>query len=136
MTRFESSVKVIPYAQARVYEKVSNLENIESVKDKLPAEAIKNISFDAETVTFNVPPVGTVKLQVVEREPYKLIKFETVSSPIHFYFWIQIVPTAEEECKVRLTTDVEVNPFMKGMIKKPLQEALEKMADMMAAIQY
>lgn len=34
MTKFESSVKVIPYAQERVYDKLADLSNLESLKDR------------------------------------------------------------------------------------------------------
>ena len=31
---------------------------------------------------------------------------------------------------------MELNPFMKGLVQKPLQEGLEKMADMLSIIPY
>ena len=37
---------------------------------------------------------------------------------------------------MKLTIGMELNPFMKAMVQKPLQEGLEKMADMLALIQY
>ena len=36
MTKFESAVKVIPASQKAVYEKLSDLSNLEKVKDRLP----------------------------------------------------------------------------------------------------
>ena len=36
MANFESSVKVIPYSQERVYNKLSDLSNLEAIKDRLP----------------------------------------------------------------------------------------------------
>jgi hypothetical protein len=136
MSKVESSVKVVPFSQERVYNKLSDLSNLESVKDKLPADKIQDISFDRDTLTFNVSPVGEITLKIVEREPYKCIKFETIKSPIPFNLWIQIVPASEEECKIRLTVGIDINPFMKGMIQKPLQDGLEKMADTLAMIRY
>ena len=50
--------------------------------------------------------------------------------------WIQLVATGDEECKLKVTIGMELNPFMKAMVQKPLQEGLEKMADMLAMIQY
>ena len=50
--------------------------------------------------------------------------------------WIQLVETAEEECKVKVTIGMDLNPFMKAMVQKPLQEGLEKMVDMLAVIGY
>lgn len=136
MTQFESSVKVIPYSQGRVYSKLSDLNNLEGVKDRLPADKIQDMSFDSDSLSFSVSPVGKVTLRICEREPEKCIKFETTNSPLPFNLWIQIVSIAEEECKVKLTIKADINPFIKGMIQKPLQEGLEKMAEMLSNIPY
>ena len=136
MTKFESTVKVIPYSQERVYEKLSDLSNLEALKDRLPEDKVKDISFDSDTLSFSVAPVGQLTLKIVEREPSKCIKFETTKSPLPFNLWIQLVATTDEECKLKATIGMELNPFMKAMVQKPLQEGLEKMVDMLAMIQY
>lgn len=136
MTQFESSVKTISYAQERVYAKLSDLNNLESVKDRLPADKIKDLSFDTDTLSFSVSPVGQVTLRICEREPHKCIKFETTNSPLPLNLWIQILSIGDEECKIKLTIKADINPFIKGMVKKPLQEGLEKMVEMLAMIAY
>ena len=128
MTKFESSVKVIPYSQERVYEKLADLSNLEAIKDRLPEDKVKNMSFDTDTLSFNVDPVGQLTS--------KCIKFETTNSPLPFNMWIQLVAVSEEECKLKVTIGLEINPFMKAMVQKPLNEGLEKMADMLSMIQY
>ena len=136
MTKFESSVKVIPYSQERVYEKLADLSNLQAIKDRLPEDKVKNMSFDTDTLSFNVDPVGQLTLRIIEREPSKCIKFETTNSPLPFNMWIQLVAVSEEECKLKVTIGLEINPFMKAMVQKPLNEGLEKMADMLYMIQY
>ena len=136
MTQFESSVKVIPYNNEQVYAKLSDLTNIEKVKDKLPQDKVKDLQFDADSMSFSVPPVGMLTLRIIEREPDKCIKFETVNSPLPFNLWIQLVPVTEAECKMKLTSRAELNPFIKVMIQKPLEEGLEKMAEMLSKIPY
>lgn len=136
MTKFESSIKVIPYAQERVYEKLSDLSNLESLKDRLPQDKVKDLSFDTDTLSFSVDPVGQLTLKIIEREPHKCIKFETTNSPLPFNMWIQLVPAAAEECKIKITVGLEINPFMKAMVQKPLQEGLEKMVEMLSMIPY
>ena len=136
MSNFESSVKVIPYSQERVYNKLSDLSNLEAVKDRLPKDKVQDLSFDSDTLSFSVSPVGKLTLQIVEREPSKCVKLETTNSPLPFNMWIQLVATGEEECKVKVTIGMDINPFMKAMVQKPLQEGLEKMVDMLAVIGY
>lgn len=69
MTKFESSVKMIAASQAAVYEKLSDLNNLEKVKDRLPEDKVKNLTFDAESLSVEVPPVGKITLQIVEKNP-------------------------------------------------------------------
>lgn len=136
MTNFESSVKVIPFSQERVFTKLSDLSNLESVKDRLPKDKIQDITFDTDTLSFNVSPIGQLTLKIIEREPSKCIKFETVKSPLPFNMWIQLVSISDDECKIKITIGMDINPFMKGMVQKPLQEGLEKMVTMLTMINY
>ena len=136
MANFESSVKVIPYSQERVYNKLSDLSNLEAIKDRLPQDKVEDLSFDSDTLSFTVSPVGQLTLQIVERDPCKSIKLATTNSPLPFNMWIQLVETAEEECNVKVTIEIDINPFMKAMVQKPLQEGLEKMVEMLAVINY
>ena len=136
MSKFESSVKIIPFSQERVYDKISDLSNLESVKDKLPEAKVKDLKFDKDSLSFSVSTIGEIRLQVVERNPFDCVKFETTNSPLPFTLWVQLVPTTEDECKMRITIDVELNPFIQGMVKKPLMDGLEKMATMLSMIQH
>ena len=149
MSTFESSIRQIPYPQQNVYEKLSDLSNLEKLKeryelmkDSMPedarkqAEAIKDLQFDSDSMSVNVPPVGNIKLRIVNREEPKCIKFETEQSPIPFNFWIQLLPVTSTTCKMKLTIKAELNMFIKQMVKKPLQEGIEKIADALAMIPY
>ena len=112
------------------------MSNLEAVKDRLPQDKVQDLSFDSDTLSFSVPPVGQLTLQIIEREPCKCIKLATTNSPIPFNMWIQLVETGEEECKMKVTIGMDINPFMKAMVQKPLQEGLEKMVEMLAIINY
>ena len=149
MSTFESSIRQIPYPQQNVYDKLSDLSNLktlkeryELMKDNMPeearkqAEAIKDLQFDQDSLTVNVPPVGTIRLKVVDREEPKCIKFETEQSPVPFNFWIQLLPVTTTSCKMKLTIKADLNPFVKQMVKKPLSEGIEKIADVLQMIQY
>ena len=136
MSKFESSVKQIPYAQTSVYEKLSDLSNIEKVKDRMPEDKAKDMEFTQESISVSVAPVGRIQLKIIEREEPKTIKFETVQSPLPFNLWIQLLPTSEASSKMKLTLKADINPFIKGMISGPLQDGLEKIADLLAMIQY
>ena len=74
--------------------------------------------------------------KIIEREEPKCVKLEATTSPIPLTLWIQMLPTSDETSKMKLTLRTELNPFIKGMVQKPLQEGIEKMAEMLAQISY
>lgn len=135
MATFESSIRQIDYPQERVYALLSDMNNIDKVKDRIPEDKANGLTFDANSIVINTP-MGAVKLVIVEREAPKCIKFETAESPLPFNFWIQILPVSETTSKMKLTIKAELNPFIKGMVSKPLTEGIEKIADALQAIHY
>lgn len=136
MVKFESAVKNIQASPEAVYEKLSDLKKLEKLKDRLPEDKLQKLTFDSDSFSVDIDPVGKISFSVVEKEPYKMIKFGAISSPLPFSLWVQLLPVSETECKMKLTISLELNPFMKAMVQKPLQEGLEKMADMLAMINY
>ena len=135
MATFESSVRQIPHSQQAVYNMLPDLSNIDRVKDRIPADKLNDLTFDADSMSISTP-MGAVKLKIVDREEPKCIKFETEQSPLPFNFWIQILPVTDTTCKMKLTIKAELNPFIKGMVSKPLQEGIEKIADALQMINY
>ena len=135
MATFESSIRQIDYPQERVYALLSDMNNIDKVKDRIPEDKANGLTFDANSIGINTP-MGAVKLVIVEREATNCIKFETAESPLPFNFWIQILPVSETTSKMKLTIKAELNPFIKGMVSKPLTEGIEKIADALQAIHY
>ena len=139
--QFESNVKHVPYSQERVYNKLSDLNNLEGVrerldmvKDKLDGK-LEDMSFDRDSITLKVQGIS-LTLRIIEREPLKCIKFEGDKSPIPLNLGIQILPVTQDEPKMKVTIRAEVNMFMKAMVSKPLQEGVEKLADMLAMLPY
>ncbi len=136
MAKFESSVKQIPYAQQSVFNVLSDLNNLERIRNRIPEDKLQNFSFDHDSVSVSVAPVGQITLRICEREEPKCIKFESVQSPLAFHLWIQILPTAENASKMRVTIDADIPLMLRAMVSGPLQEGVEKMADALAAIPY
>ena len=135
-SKFESSVKLIPYSQQAVYNNISDLRNLEKVRDRVPEDKVQSFSFDADTVSLNVAPVGELKLRICDREEPKCVKFETVQSPVPFNVWVQVLPVDENSSKMKVTVKAELNPFIKSMVEKPLQEGVEKIAEALAMVHY
>lgn len=141
MAQYESSIKHIPYSQERVYNKLSDLNNLNSVRDRLDLikdkldGKLEDMSFDSDSLTLKVQGFN-LTLRIIEREPLKCIKFEGDKTPIPLNLWIQILPEGMNNAKMKVTIRAEVNMFMKAMVAKPLQEGVEKLADMLSMIPY
>ena len=136
MTKFESSVKQIPYPQEAVYRNLSDLSNLEKVKDRVPEDKVKDFTFDSDSVSVRVDPVGQITLRICEREAPKCIKFETAQSPLPFNLWIQVLPVTETSSKMKLTLKADIPFMLKGMVSGPLQDGVEKIADALSQIPY
>ncbi len=136
MSKFESSVKQIPYPVEDVYRNISDLSNLEKVRDRIPEEKVKDFSFDSDTVSVNVDPVGQLKLRICEREENKCVKFETEQSPLPFNVWVQVLPVTETTSKMKVTVKADIPFMLKGMVSGPLQDGVEKIADALSQIPY
>ena len=135
-SKFESTVRQINAPQEKVYEMLSNLQNLERVRDRLPEDKLQGLEVDSDSVSVEAPMVGRLALQVVEREEPKTIKFEATQSPVPLNFWIQLLPVTEDTCKMKLTLKADLNIFLRGMVQKPLQEGIERAADVLQNIEY
>ena len=113
MTEFVSEIKQIPQNDERIYAMLSDLSNLERIKDRIPQDKIKDFEFDSDSCSFSVSPVGKITFQIVDREPCKTIKFQTTNSPVPL-----------------------LNSFLKPMVSKPLQDALDKISTVLASLPY
>ena len=136
MTKFESSVKQIPYPVEDVYRNISDLSNLERVRDRIPQDKLQDFQFDSDSVAVSVSPVGTIKLRICEREENKCVKFETEQSPMPFNLWIQVLPVSAAESKMKVTVKADIPFMLKGMVSGPLQDGVEKIADALSQIPF
>lgn len=136
MTEYTSETKQVPYNDDRIFAMLSDLSNLEKVKDRIPQDKIQDFEFDSDSCSFSVAPVGKITFNIVEREPNKTIKFTTTNSPVPLFLWIQLKQVDEGDTRMRLTVRADLSPLIKPMVSKPLQEGLEKIADTLASLPY
>ena len=155
MTKKESEIKYISRPVNVVYERLADLRNLQILKDKIddpqvqammasqvPADKIEQVRSVLEKMEFTEDsvaidsPLGHVNLNIVEREEPKLLKFGAEGAPIPLNLWIQLLPTDEQNSKLKVTVGAEVNLFMKAMVSKPLQQAADGLAQVLSVIPY
>jgi len=155
LSKFESTVKQLPRSQREAYARLSDLSNFAFIKEKLndpqaaeqisaamkPEEIekvkqyISSLNFTSDTLELSTA-MGTIVFRIVEREEPKCIKLASEGSPIQLYLWLQLLPhgEADDESLLRVTIGAELNFFMKGMAEKPLSQAAEGLANMLASV--
>ncbi len=136
MTEFVSEVKTIQHRDADVYRVLSDPRNLQKVKGELPDDQILDLIFDEASISFRVEPIGAVRFLVIEREPYKRVKFRSEKLPFDVYLWVELFATGEKDTSLRLTLRAELNAFIRGMVEKPMRELLEKMSEVLTRLPY
>ena len=152
MAKDESQIKQVPFSQSAVYAKLSDLTNLAVIKEriddpnvqaKIPADkieevrnAVNQMEFTTDTVSAPAGPIGTIAVQIVDREPEKCVKFTSTNSPVSFKLWVQMLPTGDTTSKLKVTIDADLNFFMKQMVGSHLEKGVDKFADMLAMIPY
>ena len=152
MAKYESQIKQVPFSQSAVYAKLSDLTNLAGIKErfddpnvqaKIPADkieevrnAVNQMEFTTDTVSAPAGPIGTIAVQIVDREPEKCVKFTSTNSPVSFKLWVQVLPTGDTSSKLKVTIDADLNFFMKQMVGSHLEKGVDKFADMLAMIPY
>lgn len=139
MLKIESEVVKANYSSTEVFRVLSDLRNLELLKDKVPQDKISDLKFDRDTCQFSVSPLGapmTVGVKIVEREECKTVKFGADGSPVDFNFWIQMKEVGDNDTRIKLTVKSDMNMFLEGMIKPKLQPMLDKLAGVLASLPY
>lgn len=135
MEQIHSSEKEITAPQRVVFDVLSNVDNLTRLKERIPEDQLKDIVIGEDSISYK-SPMGMVTLKLVEKEPNKTIKYSTVQSPLPFDMWVQLLPITGSQCKMRVTVGLNMNSFMMAMVKRPLTDAVEKIAGLLAQIPY
>lgn len=137
MTSYESTIKSIPFSQEKVFDKLADLRNLETLKDKIPASAgISDLSCEEDVVRFNIQAAGKIALRIVDREAPKTIKFNAENSPIAFNMWIQLVGGEANDTKIKVTLKADLPAMIKMMLGSKLEQFVDQFAEGLSKIDY
>lgn len=144
-TRYVSDIKVINNNQDIIYNYLSNFENLSKyvneglltkMTEQVPQIKITDFESDVDSCRFQVNG-SAAEIRIIEREPTKNIKINSSGSvPVGITFWIQLLPVSAYETKLRLTLDADMSMMIKMLVNKKLEEGIDKLADVLAALPY
>lgn len=133
MTKYESDIKTISSNEEVVFNVLSDLTNLEKVKD-MPevADKLKDAEFTQDTISFTVDGLGKIGFRIIEKEPYNTIKFAADNIPVDINMWIQLKQKDENDTRMKLTLKADLPMMIKMMADKKLKEGINMIADMLA----
>lgn len=127
MSRIESRIGIIKQPAEKIYNYVSDFDHFRSL---VPEDRVKDFESSGDTCRFTVDGIGSAGLKIVEKEPFKLIKISSdEETAFEFLLWIQIQEAAPGDSRIRITTEVKLNPMMAAMARKPLQKFVDTLVD-------
>ena len=127
MTRIESKIGVVKQPAEKIFNYVSNFNNFNQL---IPEDKVKDFESTENTCRFKVEGIGQAGLRIIEREPHKLIKISSdEETTFDLLLWIQIKEIKPGDSRMKITTEVNLNPMMASVVKKPLKKFVDTLID-------
>lgn len=136
-TKYESRITSASCSAAEMYRVLSNLSNLERVRDLIPQDKIQEMEIQQDYVRIKVDGLGQkITIAIVDRIENDTIKFGLEGAPMEANFWIQLKEISPTDTRLRLTLKADIPMMFRMMIGKKLQQGLDQAADMLAQFPY
>ena len=136
-TKYESKITSAPCSAQQIYRVLSNMQNLERVKDLIPKDKVQEMEIEPDRVRMKVDGLGQkITIAIVDRIENDTIKFGAEGVPMDANFWIQMKEVSPTDTRLKLTIKADIPMMFKFMIEKKLQQGLDQAADMLAQFPY
>ncbi len=136
-SKYESKITSAPCSAQQIYRVLSNMENIERVREYIPQDKIQEMEVSPDCIRIKVDGLAQkITIAIVDRIENDTIKFGAEGIPMDANFWIQLKELSPVDTRIRLTIKAEIPMMFKMMLNKKLQEGLDQAADMLAQFPY
>lgn len=134
MTKIESKIGVVKQPAEKIFNYISNFNNFSQL---IPEDKVKDFESSNDTCRFKVEGIGQAGLRIIEKEPNKLIKISSdEETTFDLLLWIQIKEIEPGDSRLKITTEVNLNPMMATMVRKPLKNFIDTLIDQAEKINY
>ena len=136
-SKYESKITSSPCSAQQIYRVLSNLQNIERVRQFIPQDKVQEMEIEPDRIRMKVDGLAQkITIAIVDRIENDTIKFGAEGIPMDANFWIQLKEVNPTDTRIRLTIKADIPMMFKMMIGKKLQEGLDQAADMLAQFPY
>jgi carbon monoxide dehydrogenase subunit G len=123
LSNFESRTGKIVFSSQDIFSFVTDVRNFEQF---VPSGTINNWNAEKESCSFSVSMIGTVSVRLTARTPYSSVVYEgDALKKNDFVLMLNISETAMEQSEVKVFLNADLNPIMKMMAAKPIEQFLE-----------
>ena len=144
MTTIKSEKAKIGAPAEKVFEKLSNLDNLKPLLARIPAEGIpedkremfENVKVTADTISIPAGPVGEITLRITDRLPFSLIQLTGEGTPVPMNLQLEIESLGENESEVQVAFNLEIPLMLKPMVSGPLKKVADQFVQVMGAIPF
>lgn len=144
MTTIKSERKIIAASDEKVFDKLSNLENLKPLLEQIPRDQIPedkremfdNLKITSDTISIPAGPVGDVTLRMTDRMPYSLIQLSGEGTPIPLFMRLEIEGKGSDESEVQVSVSLDIPIMLKPMVSGPLKQIVDQFAQVLSAIRF
>ncbi|PID89826.1 MAG: polyketide cyclase [Bacteroidetes bacterium] len=132
MDKFESKITRSSASAEALYSRMQSLENLAGLVGR---EEVSEVEATADQCTFRVKGAGRMGLRIVDREPFKTLKFTDVDGkPLSYTAWIQFKEVGPGDTRIRITLHTEIPFVMRAMLKGKIRKGLDQAAEAIASM--
>lgn len=144
MAIYSSGNVTLQAPAATVFEKLSNLENLQGLLNKVPADRIpedkrqmfENIRITRDTIEVPGGPMGNLVFRVTEREAPSHIRLKGEGIPIEMALVLNVKPLTETSSSANVDIDINIPAMLKPMVGGQIQKIADQFGDVLGAIPF
>ena len=136
-SKYESKITSAPCTAEKIYRVLSNMQNLERVRDMIPKDKVQEMEIEPDRVRIKVDGLAQkITIAIVDRIENDTIKFGAEGVPMDANFWIQLKQLSPVDTRIKLTVKADIPMMFRLMIGSKLQVGLNQAADMLAQFPY
>ena len=134
MAKIESRIGVVKQPADKIFNYISDFNNF---KQLIPQDKVSDFESTSDSCKFRVEGIGKAGLRILKKEPHKLIKISSdEETAFDMVLWIQIKELEPGDSRMKITTEVKLNPMMAAMAKNPLKDLVDTLIDQAEKISF
>lgn len=128
MNKFESRQGIVNYKEEVIYNFLTDIRNFDRF---IPAETVKHWHATADSCSFEVPYAGKTGFSIRNKTPFSEVDYAGQGMNTEFSLKILIHKEGEDKAGIKVFMLADLNPILKMMVAKPLEQFLTKLMDEM-----